>query len=173
MARNVLWKVYTGSEASPTINPDATLGTSAAIAFAREDVYVDITNYMNYGVRKPNSGTNYSYERWVQVWWDNAAATSIANVTFYFSGSLIPGLSIRVGVNPEYHTPDNTPRSYTATDTNATITAGNPKVLPVVLDEDVYKSNFITMQLVVPSTITSTGNISPSSFIIAVDYDEI
>lgn len=173
MARNVLWKVITGPSSSKTINPDASLSTSAVITFAREDIYTDLSNYMNYGVRKPNQGTNYSYERWIQVWWDDNALTTIANVTFYFSGSLVPGLTLRVGVKGVYDTPDNTPRSQTASDTHTTITPASPKSLPIFMDGDVYKSNYIVMQLVVPASVQSTGNISNSSFIIAVDYEEI
>jgi len=167
--RNVMFKVTAGATPGQIIYPDNTTG-SAEIYTAREDVYTTEDDYRDYAVRKPQNGSAYSYERWLQVWWGDAGDTAIGNVRFYFTGALPTGWAMRIGVNEAYKTPGNTPDDTVTPYTTTSITAGSSMALAAHLSGGIYKSDYIVLQQVVPSTTPSTGSATLSLVLL---WDEV
>jgi len=167
--RNLMFKVTAGATPDQVIYPDNTTG-SAEIKLANEDIYVTSETYRDYGVPRPSAGSAYSYERWFQVWWGDADDTTITNVRFNFTGTLPGGWAMRMGVNSSYRSPINTPDDGVTPYTIASAPAGNSMALPVTLTNGIYKSDYVVLQLVVPSTATATGS---SELTFTVLWDEI
>lgn len=155
MAATATMKVYTGTNAA-TENPDVAPGTNAAtFNFLSIDAYDAGTTYQSNPIYVPLTGTQYSYERWIRIYFSGAFAT-VNNIKIYKSSGVFsdPALSINAGVTAVASTPVMTPSAIalvpipiSASSALDATPAGAPLVAPGY-------SKYIVMQLVVPSSVS-------------------
>ena len=170
MTATFRWKVFTSTNAA-TENPDAAPGTNAAtLNLMNADAYDASTDYQSYPISVPAAGTNYSYERWFRAHF-SSTFNLVDNMKVWKSaGSLSDGnLVINAGVTDTGVTPVNT----VSTPASAPI----PTVVGSALDPTpgagltaAGYSDYIVLQLAVPSTVTTPGNIGSQT--ITFRYDE-
>jgi len=162
------WKVYTGTDAA-TEHP--TTGSATHLNFHNDDSYGTSTDYQTRQIVVPETGTNYSFERWLRGRWSDTF-NLIENILFWRSAGTLSdvNLSIYAGVNSTGVTP---------VDTESTIaTAEVPTTEGTALDltpsggitTSPGYSEYSVMQLRVPDTVTTPGDIGVQTF--TLQYDE-
>lgn len=170
MVATAEWKVYTGSVG--TENPST--GSATNINLMAIDAYdASGTDYTNYPIAVPASGTNYSYERWVRIKF-SGTFNNINNIKAWLDSwnKSDPNLELYAGVTDTYSTPVNT-RSTIATTPSANWT-GLANALDLTPTGGITASpgysKYLVLQLAVPSTVTTPGDVG--TIVVKVQYDE-
>jgi len=132
------------------------------------------TSYQTNTISVPDSGTNYSYEKWLRLEF-TGTFTLIDNIkAWHSSGSLSDSnIGLTAGETDTGVTPINTVSNIATTILTSwdsegeaiNITPTNP------IDTSGEKTDFLVIQLEVPSTVTTPGDIGSQS--ITFFYDEI
>lgn len=168
MAATPELKIYTGTDAG-TESPagDATNWNLMSI-----DDYDDTgSTYSSNPITVPDSGTNYSYERWMRVKF-NGTFNLIDNIKVWkSSGTLSDGnLSLFAGSTATGVTPTNADSSV-ATTAMPTTEGGAINITPTnSIDADGEYTDYLVVQLDVPSTVTTPGDIGTQT--LTFQYDE-
>jgi hypothetical protein len=162
------WKVYTGSGAG-TENPSS--GSATHLNFHNDDTYGTSTDYQTKQIVVPSSGTAYSYERWIRGRW-SGTFNLIDNILFWKSAGTLSdvNLAIYAGETATGATPVVTVSSIA--------TAAVPTTEGTAIDitpsggisSSPGYSDYCVMQLRVPSTVTTPGDIGVQTF--TMQYDE-
>jgi len=168
------WKVRWG--AAPGTE---TVGSATKADLMNTDADPDVTNYADYPIPVPDTGTNYSYERWLRGKWsgtfnkiENMRIWRLSGTGAAPNGLSDPELDLAAGSATDYVTPTN------ALSTIATITlagwdseAEAIDITPAAgfITAEGY-SEYLVMQLRVPSTVTTPGDIGTQT--IRLKYDE-
>uniref|UniRef100_A0A6M3IJL6 Uncharacterized protein n=1 Tax=viral metagenome TaxID=1070528 RepID=A0A6M3IJL6_9ZZZZ len=170
MVATFRWKVYTSTNAA-TESPDAAPGTSAAtLNLMQTDAYDAATDYQSYPTSVPAAGTNYTYERWFRAHF-SGTFNLIDNMKIWKSaGTLSDGnLVLNAGITTSGVTPINTVSSL-ATSAIPTVVGSALDPTPAAPLTSAGYSKYCVMQLAVPSTVTTPGDISSQT--ITFRYDE-
>jgi len=164
-------KVYTGTDAG-TENP--TSGDADNMNLMSADSYdSDGTQYQSYPISVPDSGTNYSYERWVRLKFSNTF-NKIENIKAWKSSGTLSdsNLDIKAGTTTTGATPTNS-QSTIAT-TSLTSWDSESEALDLTPSGGITSSpgysKYLVMQLVVPSTVTTPGDVG--TIVVTFRYDE-
>lgn len=169
MVATAEWKVYT---AGGTEHPAS--GSASNVNVMAIDAYDDTgTVYAQHPIPVPETGTNYSYERWMRLKFDGTF-NQIDNIKFWMESWVKsdPNLEINGGVTENFTDPVNT-ASAVATSPSADWTgvANAMDITPTGgINSAPGYSKYFVMQLVVPSTVTTPGNIG--TVVVKVQYDE-
>lgn len=164
-------KCYTSTDAG-TENPVS--GDADNMNLLNDDSYdTDGTSYASKPITVPSAGTSYSYERWIKLKF-NGVFNAIENVKVWKSaGSLSDvNLDINGGETATGVTPVNTVSSVaTSTLTDWDSEGEAVDITPAAgISNDGDKTDFWVMQLDVPSTVTTPGDIN--SITLSFSYDE-
>lgn len=166
MVATITWKQCTstnaGTETTTTNKYASLLGSDAAD---------DSAGYETSTIISPLTGTNYSYERWMRFVF-TSTFNLIDNIKVYkSSGTLSDGnLVLNAGETDTGATPVNTVSSI-ATSAIPTVVGSAIDITPTnPIDTTGEKTDYFVMQLVVPSTVTTPGDISSQG--LTVQYDE-
>jgi len=169
MAATVEWKVYT---AGGTENPSS--GSASNLNLMSIDAYdSDGTQYTQYPIAVPQSGTNYSYERWVRLKF-SGTFNQIDNIKLWLDSwsKSDSNLELYGGVTDTFSDPVNTQSSVATTPSaNWTGVSNAFDITPSggITSSPGYSKYFV-MQLAVPSTVTTPGDVG--TMVIKVQYDE-
>lgn len=138
----------------------------------------DSNNYKNHPIIVPVSGTAYSFEKWISIYWNFNGSNQITNVKFWKSSGTLShaDLLIKFGVvnrvTPGYATPVNTQSSKATSD----VSTSEPGTQNVTLDGggntitgSAY-SDYLVLQLHVPNTVDVPGDVGTQEF--TCQYDE-
>ena len=163
------WKIYTSGGAE---HPSS--GSASNINLLAQDIYDSTgTEYTQNPIPVPETGTNYSFERWIRIRYDGAF-NLVENIKMWLE-SWTPSdsnLDIKAGVTETFSDPVNTASSV-ATNTSADWT-GVANALDLTPSGGITSSpgysKYFVMQLVVPSTVTIPGNMGTA--IVKIQYDE-
>ena len=171
MAATCEVKLYTSTDAG-TENPAT--GDANNMNLLNDDSYdTDGTTYKSKPITVPTTGTNYSYERWVRLKF-TGTFNNIENTKVYkSSGSLSDAnLDIKGGETATGVTPVNTASSVaTAALTTWDAEGEAVDITPAAgISNDGDKTDYWVMQLVVPDTVTTPGDIG--SIELTFSYDE-
>ena len=160
-------------------------GTPPIASLARADFlsvdessHSDADNYKAHPIIIPTSGTAYSFEKWLAAYWTFAGSNEVGNVKFWkSSGTLSHGdLIIKYGIvnktSPGYDDPVNTVSTNAVTNIptaepgspNVTLDGGNASITASAY------SDYIVLQLHVPSTVNVPGDIGTQE--LTMQYDE-
>lgn len=170
MAATATMKVYTGTNAA-TVSPDAVPGTNAAtFNFLSIDAYDAGTTYQSNPIYVPLSGTQYSYERWIRIYFSGAFAT-VNNIKIYKSSGVFSdaALSINAGVTAVASTPIMTPSAIAVVPiptTSAGALDATPAGAPLVAPG---YSKYIVLQLAVPSSVVTPNEMGTITYTIMWD----
>lgn len=162
------WKVYTSTGAG-TENP--TTGSATHLNFHNDDTYGTSTDYQTKQIVVPASGTSYSYERWLSGRW-SGVFNLIENILYWKSAGTLSdaNLTINAGETDTGVTPVVT-ASLIAISAVPTTEGTAIDVTPATaITADPGYSDFVVMQLQVPSTVTTPGDIGVQTF--TMQYDE-
>lgn len=170
MVATVEWKVYT---AGGTEHPSS--GSATNLNLMAVDAYDSTgTEYAQHPIPVPETGTNYSFERWVRLRFDGTF-NRIENIKLWMDSwtKSDPNLEIYGGVTENFRDPINT-QSDIATQPSSQWDSINEAfdITPsggAITSAPGYTKYFV-MQLAVPSTVTTPGNIG--TVVIKVQYDE-
>ena len=171
MAATVELKIYTGTDAG-TESPSS--GDASNWNLMSTDAYDSSgTDYQTNKIQVPDSGTNYSYERWMKLKF-SGTFNKIENIKAWHSaGSLSDGnLDLKAGVTDTGATPVNTASSVATTTLTSWDAEGEAFDLTPsggITSSPGY-SKYLVTQLVVPSTVTTPGDIGSQT--ITFQYDE-
>jgi hypothetical protein len=118
----------------------------------------------------PDSGTNYSFEKWLKLRITVAPANSISNIKFWTDGSFAAGTGVKYGTTATGATPVQTASVVAINDATAATSAAK-----ATWDSGTYSaigliSNYLVLQLNVSSTATQ-GNWPQETFYYS--YDEM
>ena len=173
MAATVELKIYTGTTAA---NENPASGDAANWNLMNTDAYDSSgTDYQSATNRisVPSSGTNYSYERWMRLKC-TGTFNQITNVKFYRSAGTLSdaNLDLLAGQTDTAATPSN------SASTIATTTKGGwdeeSEAIDITPSGGITTSNtyskYAVVQLKVPSTVTTPGDIGSQT--ITFKYDE-
>lgn len=169
MAATVELKIYTGVDAGD----EAPAGDATNWNLQSTDAYDSAgTDYQTNRIQVPGSGTSYSYERWMRLEF-SGVFNSIDNVEFYHSGGTLSdgSLDLLAGASTSGVTPVTTVSSIATTTLTSwdeageaiNINDGGAIVAPGY-------SDYAVVQLKVPSTVTTPGDINVQT--ITFSYDE-
>lgn len=151
MAATFAWSETYGS------SPGTTADTSYVHLLASDVASGNSTNFSNYPLAIPGSGTVYSIERWIRGHW-TGTFSSISAVKFWKSvGSLLTGRTLNAGAkgNQTYVTPTGGSTSQSSYATSAIPTAVGSALAPA------YSSNYcdyIVLQMALASTASPGAN---------------
>lgn len=168
MAATFEWKVYTGTNAG-TENPAT--GSASHLNFHNDDTYGTQTDYEHKQIVVPSSGTAYSYERWLRGRW-SGTFNQIQNILFWKSGGTYSdsNLSINAGVTDTGVTPVGTASSIAT----SAVPETEGTALDITPSGDITSSpgysKYVVLQLVVPSSVVTPGDIGVQTF--TIQYDE-
>lgn len=161
-------KIYTGTDAGT----ESPAGDATNWNLMSTDAYDSTgTTYQSNPIVVPDSGTAYSYERWMKVEF-TGTFNSITNVKAWKSaGTLSDGnLSINAGETATGVTPTDSASSV-ATSAIPTTEGTAIDITPSGgISSDGDKTDFLVAQLVVPSTVTTPGDIGTQT--LTIQYDE-
>jgi len=172
MAATVELKIYTGTDAA---NENPASGDASNWNLMNTDSYDSTgTDYQLAANRipVPSSGTNYSYERWMRLKF-SGTFNEITNIKFYHSAGTLSdaNLDLLAGATTTAATPTN------AASTIATTTLSSWDSEDEAIDitpsggiTTTGYSNYAVVQLKVPSTVTTPGDIGTQT--ITFMYDE-
>jgi len=171
MTATTEWKVYTGTNAG-TENP--TTGSASNLNFMSVDDYDDTgTDYQTNTILIPDSGSNYSYERWFRIKF-TGTFNSITNCRFFRSaGATLPtGVDLLAGSTETPATPVDTASTIATTTLSSwdELTEAISIQPSAGISNDGDYSAYGVLQLKVDSTTTQTGDIGDQT--ITVVYDE-
>jgi len=162
-------KVYTGTDAGT----ESPAGDATNLNLMSTDAYDSTgTDYQTNKITVPSSGTNYSYERWVRIYF-SGTFNEIENILVWHSaGSLSDGnLDLNAGVSATGVTPVNTVSSVATTTLTSWDAQGEAlDISPASNLTSAGYSKYFVMQLEVPSTVTTPGDIGSQT--ITFSYDE-
>lgn len=131
------------------------------------------TEYQSNRISVPDAGTNYSFERWVRFQF-TGTFNAIENLKCYHSaGSLSDGnLELNAGETDTGVTPTDTDSAVATTALASWDAEGEAiDVTPAAgISSDGDKSDYLVLQLDVPSTVTTPGDIGAQTMTIM--YDE-
>jgi len=171
MAATVELKIYTGTNAG-TENPSS--GDATNWNLMSVDQYDSTgTDYQDYPIQVPSSGTNYSYERWMRLRF-SGTFNKIENIKAWHSAGTLSdaNLDLKAGVTDTGVTPTNSESSI-ATTTLASWDSES-EALDLTPSGGITSSpgysKYLVVQLVVPSTVTTPGDIGTQT--ITFQYDE-
>jgi len=168
MAATFELKIYTGTNAG-TESPS---GDATNWNLQSTDAYDSTgTDYQTNKIQRPASGTNYSYERWLKGKF-NGTFNSITNVKVWkSSGTLSDGnLALFIGETDTGVTPVDT-NSSVATTAMPTTEGTAIDITPAGgISNDGDKTDFAVVQLDVPDTVTTPGDIGTQT--LTFQYDE-
>lgn len=162
------WKVYTGTSAG-TENPAT--GSADHLNFHNDDTYGTSTDYQTKQIVVPSSGTTYSYERWLRGKW-SGTFNEISNIKFWKSSGTLSdaNLSINAGTT----TTGATPTSSASSIATSSVPTTEGTALDLTPSGNITSSPgysiYAVMQLEVPSTVTTPGDIGVQTF--TMQYDE-
>jgi hypothetical protein len=170
MAATPLLKIFTGSSAG-TMSPSGA-SDGANLNLMSTDAYDSTgTDYASAPITVPGAGSAYSYERWFKFRFDGTF-NLIDNCLFWKSaGSYSDGaLIITAGTTDTGATPVNT----NSTVATASIPTSSGTAVDITPSADIEDSedftDFGVLQLEVPSTVTTPGDIGTQT--ITFSYDE-
>jgi len=170
MAATALFKIWTGTDAG-TMSP-ATTGDGDNWNLMNSDEYDSTgTGYQSSPITVPAEGTAYSYERWVSVRFDGTF-NAIENVKAWKSAGDYSdvNLSIKAGETDTGATPVNTASSIADT----TIPTSEGSAIDITpsggIEDSEDFTDYLVMQLNVPSTVTTPGDIGSQT--LTISYDE-
>ena len=131
------------------------------------------TDYQSHKIRIQDSGTNYSYERWFRVKY-TGTFNAIENVKVWHSaGSLSDGnLDLKAGETDTGATPTDSQSTIATT----TLTSWDTEAEAIDItpsggiSNDGDETDYCVIQLEVPDTVTTTGDIGSQT--ITIQYDE-
>ena len=153
MPATLTWKACTGTDA-------ATEATTTNWNLLNRDAVDSGSDYTESRIAIPATGSNYSYERILRLIF-TGAFNLIDNVKLWKEGTLSDGnLIINAGETDTGTTPVNTASAVassaipTTEGTAIDITPSNP------IDSSGEKSDYLYIQLEVPSTVTTLGAIN-------------
>lgn len=170
MAATFLMKVFTGTTAG-TMNP-AAAGDATNWNLMGIDSYDSTgTAYQSNVITVPPTGTSYSYERWVKARFDGTF-NKIDNIKVWKSAGTLSdvNLTLNAGTTASGATPTNSVSSV-ATSTIPVTEGTAIDITPtsdITTSEDM--SDFLVLQLVVPSTVDTPGDIGTQT--LTFQYDE-
>jgi hypothetical protein len=171
MVATFRWKVYTGTNAA-TESPDAAPGSNAAnLNFMTADAYDSAgTDYQTYPITVPAASTAYSYERWLRAHL-SGTFNLINNMKFWKSAGTLSdaALAIKAGTSLTGVTPVVTVSTIATADVPTVVGSALDPTPSGGLSAAGY-SKYIVMQLHVPSTVTTPGDIGSQTF--TFRYDE-
>lgn len=170
MAATHEWKIQCGT--SPGTEYPTT-GSAGNCNYMSTDAYDSTgTDYQSNPIPVPESGTSYSYERWVRAKF-SGTFNKIDNMKIWHdAGSLSDThLDLCAGVGATYATPVNTDSSVATT----TLTGwdSEAEALDITPTDGLTSpgySKYLVQQLDVPSTVTTPGDIGSQT--IKMKYDE-
>jgi len=169
MAATMELKIYYGVDAGT----EAPAGNATNWNLMSTDAY-DSTGvaYQTNKPQVPASGTNYSYERWFRLKF-SGVFNAIDNMAFWHSaGSLSDAnLDLKAGSTTVAATPVNTVSSIATT----TLTGWDTEAEEIALNNGgdltaAGYSDYGVIQLVLPSTVTTPGDIGTQT--ISMEWDE-
>lgn len=170
MVATPLLKVFTGTDAG-TMNPSAD-GDATNWNLMSTDAY-DSSGvlYQSNPVVVPSSGTSYSFERWMRVRFDGTFNLVDNVIVWKNAGTLSDGnLSINAGETSTGVTPVDSASSVASAvlpETEGTALDITPSS-PISTSGDF--TDYLVAQLVVPSTVTTPGDIGSQT--LRFQYDE-
>jgi len=172
MAATVELKIYTGTNAA---NENPETGDATNWNLMNTDSYDSTgTDYQLAANRipVPSSGTNYSYERWMRLKF-SGTFNEITNIKFYHSaGSLSDAnLDLLAGATSTAATPTNS--ASTVATTTLTSWDEESEAIDITPSGGITTtgySEYAVVQLKVPSTVTTPGDIGSQT--ITFKYDE-
>ena len=165
MAATFEWKVYTGTNAAT----ESPTGSATNLNLMNNDSYDSTgTDYQTYPITVPSSFSAYSYERWIRAKF-SGTFNQIDNMKFWKSDGTLSdaNLSINAGVTTSGVTPVVTASSIA---TAAIPTVEGSALNPTNILTSAGYSKYVVMQLVVPSTVTTPGDIGSQT--VTFKYDE-
>ena len=173
MAATVELKIYTGTNAG-TENP-ATGDATNWNLMATDNYDSTGTDYQSAANRisVPSSGTNYSYERWMRLKF-SGTFNEISNIKFYHSAGTLSdaNLDLLAGATTTAATPTNS--ASTVATTTLTGWDSAAEAIDITPSGNITTSpgysNYAVVQLKVPSTVTTPGDIGSQT--ITFQYDE-
>jgi len=169
MAATFEWRTFTSTNAATEL---PATGSAANVNMYNQDSYDSSgTTYQSYPVTVPVSGTAYSFERWIKGRW-SSTFNLIENIKFWKSAGSYSdaALSIKSGVTDTGVTPVSTASSVaTATVPVTEGTADDISPTGDITSSPGY-SDFEVLQLNVPSTVVTPGDIGTQTF--TIQYDE-
>lgn len=169
MAATVELKIYTGTDAgteSPT-------GDATNWNLMSTDAYDSTgTDYQTNRIQVPSSGTNYSYERWMRLDFSGTFNLIDSIKAWHSAGSLSDAnLDLLAGTTDTGVTP--TDSASTVATTTLTSWDTEEEALDLTPDSGLTSagySKYLVVQLEVPSTVTTPGDIGTQT--ITFQYDE-
>ena len=172
MASTINWKVYTGSPLTEA--PGA--GSSAVnVNLLLADSYDSSGSlYAANSVSTPGTGSNYSFERVVRGFW-TGTFNEITNIVFWKSSGTLSDANLKITANVTGTWAPTAQTSGASTFATAAIptTSGTALVATPAVGS-VYPaagySKYVVSQLVVPSTVTTPGDIG--SQLVTFKWDE-
>lgn len=169
MAATCIWKVYTGTNAG-TENPVSSGDSAQTLNLIGADAYDSGTLYTTYPISVPSSGTNYSYERWVRAHF-SGTFSKIDNIKFWKSAGTLSdsNLVVNAGITTSGATPVNTASSIATSPIPTDVSSALDPTPTGGLNGPGY-TKYIVMQLAVPSTVTTPGDIGSQT--VTLRYDE-
>lgn len=168
MAATANLKICTGTDAGT----ESPAGDATNWNLMSTDAYDSTgTDYQSNPISVPTSGTNYSYERWMRLEF-TGTFNNITNVKVWKSaGTLSDGnLVLYSGETDTGVTPVNTDSSV-ATSAIPTTEGGATDITPAAgIDASGEKTDYFVVQLDVPDTVTTPGDIGSQT--LTFQYDE-
>lgn len=172
MASTINWKVYTGSPLTEA--PGA--GSSAAnVNLLLLDIYDSLGgSYAAYPVTVPAAGSNYSFERVLRAFW-TGTYNEITNEKYWKSSGTLSDAALKIAAAT---TGAWAPTAQTS-GASTFATAAIPTTSGTALDTTPAAgssypaagySKYVVMQLVVPTTVTTPGDIG--SQLVTFQWDE-
>ena len=170
MGATPLLKIFTGTDAG-TMNP-AGDGDATNWNLMSVDSYDSTgTDYQNNPIVVPSSGTSYSFERWMRVRFDGTFNLVDNVIVWKNDGTLSDeNLSINAGETSTGVTPTDSASSIAVAE--VPVTEGDAINItpesPISTDGDF--TDYLVAQLVVPSTVSTPGDIGSQT--LRFQYDE-
>ena len=169
MAATCNLKVCTGSSAGTESADDASNWNLMST-----DAYDSSgTDYQTNKISVPSAGTNYSYERWMRLEF-TGTFNLIENIKAWRSAGTLSdaALGLYAGETDTGATPVNTVSSVATTALSGWDSEGEAiDITPTAgIDESGEKTDYLVVQLRVPSTVTTPGDIGSQT--ITFSYDE-
>ena len=162
------WKVWTGSAAG-TENPGS--GSATHLNFHNDDTYGTSTDYQTKQIVVPASGTSYSYERWLSGRW-SGTFNLIDNILYWKSAGTLS--DVNLAINAGEAAAGVTPVVIASTIATSAVPTTEGTAIDVTPSTPITSSpgysDFVVMQLNVPSTVTTPGDIGVQTF--TMQYDE-
>ena len=171
MAATVELKIYTGTNAG-TENPAS--GDATNWNLMSTDAYDSTgTDYQTNRIQVPSSGTNYSYERWMRLRF-SGTFNLIDNIKAWHSAGTLSdaNLDLLAGVTDTGATPTDSQSSVATTTLTGWDSEGEALDLTPSggISSSPGYSKYLVVQLEVPSTVTTPGDIGTQT--ITFQYDE-